>query len=139
MSSIDISRSSGVVIPPSTTVPIPAIGIQSRGSLTRCNSYDRDRQLLRKKRQWQRRRDSSVSSSGKYDSGTEDNVNMVETEEPTDISAVVCPPDKSSNTQMIKNGHSQQKPASCLFAGTNSNSSFSWIPSNSSFEVASGV
>lgn len=67
-----------------------SIGAPLRSSLTRCNSYDRDRQLIRKKRQWQRRRDSSVGSSGKYDSGAEDNINMLETEEPTDISVPVC-------------------------------------------------
>lgn len=66
-----------------------ASGVPSRTSLSRCNSYDRDRQLLRKKRQWQRRRDSSVSSFGRFDSGVEDN-NMYETEEPTSIE--VCIP-----------------------------------------------
>lgn len=84
---------SSLATPPSTVALSQVIVIPSRGSLSRCNSYDRDRQLLRRKRQWQRRRDSSASttgSSGSYDSGLDDNVHMIQTEEPTEISALVC-------------------------------------------------
>jgi len=106
--------------------------IPSRASLSRSNSYDRDRQRLRRKRQWQRRRDSNASatgSSGHCDSGVEDQVHMIETEEPSEIYDLVCDPWSRREQKTNSINRLTKHPSQCSVEATLLSSS-SLIPSN---------
>lgn len=75
-------------------IPSPAVGSLSRSPLFRSNSLDRFREKRRLRRQWERRHssnDSNADSLSGNETGPEDNLNMVETDEPMEFfSSLVC-------------------------------------------------
>lgn len=69
-------------------IPSPAVGSLSRSPLFRSNSLDRFREKRRLRRQWERRHssnDSNADSLSGNETGPEDNLNMVETDEPMEF------------------------------------------------------
>ena len=73
-------------------LPAPAVGALSR-SLFRSNSLDRYREKRRLRRQWERRRntnDSNGEGLSGTETGPEDSLNMIETDEPSEMLSSVC-------------------------------------------------
>jgi len=75
-------------------LPAPAVGALSRSPLFRSNSLDRYREKRRLRRQWERRRntnDSNGEGLSGTETGPEDSLHMIETDEPSEmLSSSVC-------------------------------------------------
>jgi hypothetical protein len=85
-------------------LPAPAVGALSRSPLFRSNSLDRYREKRRLRRQWERRRntnDSNGEGLSGTETGPEDSLNMIETDEPSEMFSSVCLGYKATNEQSV--------------------------------------